>query len=75
MTRTIQLPYASELIEIFEGGLNANAKKVRAYGELMIQKMRHDDFGDELFIKMIEDRLSGEYKKQPKLVMRESVRK
>lgn len=66
-----QLPYASEVIKIIEGGLERDAKKVRAYTELLLMKMRHDDF--DLSVQgCITARLSGEYKNMPIIVAKDA---
>lgn len=69
------LLYASEIIAIIEGGLRGDADKVRAYTELMVDKMKQDGFNqgsrNSRITRMIEKRLSGEYLNEPKITSRD----
>jgi hypothetical protein len=52
------MKYGSEMLSIIEGALEGNAKKVRAYVELLYQKL---PVGDHMR-RAIEKRLDGSYK-------------
>jgi hypothetical protein len=55
------LKHSSEILSIIEGGLEGNAKKVRAYTELLVSKLPDDDH-----MKIaIKRRLDGSYKNDP----------
>lgn len=60
--KNIKLENFSEIIEIIEAGLDGDKKKVKAYSELLMAKLRHPRQR-----KMILDRITGEYKNMPKL--------
>ena len=55
--------YGSEVLSIIEAGVENNQKKLKAYCELLIEKLPDDDHM-KIAIKNIID---GSYKKQPKL--------
>jgi hypothetical protein len=59
----------SEIIEIVEGGLESNPKKVRAYSELLLEKLEKEDLPENrLMISMLKKRLDGTYKNQPRVI-------
>jgi hypothetical protein len=63
------MTYWSEIIEIIEGGLDRDEKKVRAYSELLLEKLEKNNLpGDKLMISMIKKRLNGTYKKEPRVI-------
>jgi hypothetical protein len=55
--------YGSEILAIIEGGLDGNQKKVRAYTELLVSKLKDD----EHLKTAIKRRLDGSYKNDPVL--------
>jgi len=62
--------YIPEIMKIIKSGVENNEKKLRAYSQLLIDKLREDGKND------IADRLhrilTGEYKNLPQLKLRES---
>lgn len=68
------IPYASEIIKIVEAGLEKDHQKVRAYAELMVQKMKIDD-KDATLLGALESRLDGSYKDKPKLKLMKNEKK
>jgi hypothetical protein len=61
-----EIYYASEILKIIEGGLESDTKKVRAYAEMLYQKLEQSD-KDLTFRNALENLLSGEYKTKPVL--------
>lgn len=60
------MKYKSEILAIIEGGLECNESKVRAYAELLKEKLSKNQ--KELrFIKSIQRRLDGAYVNDPKM--------
>lgn len=60
-----EIKYGSETLSIVRHGLEDDSKGVRAYAELMYQKIQHDDSGDITFANALSNLLSGEYKNKP----------
>lgn len=60
------LDFMSEIIEIVEGGLESDVKKVRAYAELLLQKMQKGIYAEHQIL-MLQNRLNGKYKSFPAL--------
>lgn len=57
-------------MKIIESGLERNEAKLRAYSQLLIDKLREDGNGDSA--DRINRILTGEYKNLPKLKLRRS---
>jgi hypothetical protein len=61
MNYNSELKHSSEILSIIEGGLEGNAKKVRAYTELLVDKLPDNDHMKHV----IKRRLDGSYKNDP----------
>jgi hypothetical protein len=55
------MKFSSEVLSIIEGGLEGDVKKVRAYAQLMADKMKQGDHMKRAIMR----RLNGSYKSDP----------
>lgn len=63
------MKYGSEILAIVEGGLEGDAKKVRAYTELLVTKIPHGDHMQ----RALQRRLDGTYKNDPVLEAKQTI--
>ena len=63
------MKYGSEILAIVEGGLEGDAKKVRAYTELLVTKIPKGDHMQ----RALQRRLDGTYKNDPVLEAKQTT--